>query len=307
MLLSLVATIYRSDAFIVELIQQLKKEASNIGVDDYEIVLVDDNSPDSSWKIIQEESKKDPRVKGIKLSRNFGQQIAMSAGIIQATGDYVVIMDGDLQNPVNEIGNILQGLKTHDIVYCVSKGRNNWMSEFTSQLFWFILIHLLKVKILKNQIMMRGMTKSFVEKFKAYPELIRTIAGITNDIGMKHEVLTVKNLKRTHGKSNYHFFQRFHLMVDMIISLTNTPLNYLINISLLVFIFTTVFSVFQLFRYLFLDISPGYTSLVLLISFFGSLIVLILGIIGRYLSNIYTEVRRRPLFQISERVGGLVD
>ncbi len=301
-ILSIAIPVFNAESMLDELCRQLTLATKQLNVE-LEIVLVDDFSPDNSWQVIERLCAEYPYVKGIKLSRNFGQQIAVSAGISSAKGNYVIVMDCDLQNPPEAIPAILNQLKSgFDMVYTVSKERNNFKDQTTSKLFWFVLTKILKVDIVKNQLMMRGMSARFVKYYESYSEITRTVAGISRDIGLKHTVIEIENNKRHSGKSNYNFFKRFNLMIDIVLSLSTAPLTMIINTSLIVLILTFFASLYYLYVVFFWYAPAGYTSLVLLIIGFGSLITLILGIMGVYLANIYKEVRKRPLFIIDEKV-----
>lgn len=300
---SIIATIYNAGTFIEEFVEEVSLATEKV-TSDYEIILVEDCGPDNSWEKIEELGKKNQKVKGIKLSRNFGQQMAMSAGVRYAQADIVIVMDGDLQNPSGAIPDIVTKIREgYDMVYTVSKTRNNLKDEFTSRIFWFAINKLFNVGIVPNQLMLRGFNKRFKELYNSYDERVRAVVGITHDIGLNTTQIEVENRKRKYGKSNYTFFKRFHLMVDIILAMTNAPLNYLINISLFALIVTIIAGIWNLFSYFaYPDVPAGYTTIVLLILFFGSLTTLILGVIGRYLSNIYIEVRRRPTFIINKKV-----
>jgi glycosyltransferase involved in cell wall biosynthesis len=302
MKLSIAIPVFNAENILDKLCYQLKSATQHLNVD-LEVVLVDDYSPDQSWQVIERLCEQYTYVKGIKLSRNFGQQIAVSAGIASATGKYVIVMDCDLQNPPEAIPSILKQLESgFDLVYTVAKGRNNFKDQLTSQAFWFLLTKVLKVNIVKNQLMMRGMSARFVKYYDSYTEITRSVAGISHDIGLKHTVIEIENNKRQSGKSNYNFFKRFNLMLDIVLSLSTTPLTMIINASLIVLMLTFFSTFYYLYVIFFRYSPPGYTSLVLLIIGFGSFITLILGIIGLYLANIYKEVRKRPLFIIDEKV-----
>lgn len=300
--LSVICTIYRSSLIVDQLVEQLIESVKQLPYE-FEILLVDDFSPDNSWKKIEENSNKYTFVKGIKLSRNFGQQIAMSAGIHFATGNYIIIMDGDLQNPPSAIPLLIDKLNEgNDIVYTVSKTRNNFRDNITSRFFWHIITKVFKVNIIKNQLMMKGMTKDFAANYNRYGEISRTVSGIVNDIGMKHASIEIENQKRHSGRSNYSFYKRFNLMIDIVLNMTNAPLNIIINISLLTLFGTIILSIYHLTMFFFNDVPSGFTSIILSVFFFGSLTLLVLGIIGRYLSNIYTEVKNRPLFIVQKKI-----
>jgi len=300
--ISIVCPIYRAEKSVKTLIEQLSNKLIEIGLD-YELVLVDDRSPDNSWLALVNEAEKNQKIKVIRLSRNFGQQLAVSAGIEFSTGEYCIVMDGDLQNPISAIDLIIEQLDNgFDMVYCKSKIRNNWFDSFTSKLFWFILVDVFKVQIVTGQLMMRGMSRRMADYYAGYNELTRTVAGINLDIGLESTVIEVENQKREIGKSNYNFLKRFNLMIDIILNITTAPLNILINVSLLSIILTTVVSFYYLYLYLTTNVQPGFTSIILAIFFFGSLTLLTLGIIGRYLANIYSEVKRRPKFLVDQKI-----
>ena len=300
--LSIAIPVFNAESMLDELCRQLNSAVKSLNVE-LEIILVDDYSPDHSWQVIERLCQQYPHVKGVKLSRNFGQQIALSAGIASATGKYLIVMDCDLQNPPEAIPAILKQLESgFDLVYTVAKERNNFKDQLTSKVFWFLLTKVLKVDIVKNQLMMRGMSRRFVKYYDTYTEITRTVAGISMDIGLKHTVIEIENNKRHSGKSNYNFFKRFNLMLDIVLSLSTTPLTIIINASLIVLMLTFFSTFYYLYATFSRNVPPGYTSLVLLIIGFGSLITLILGIMGVYLANIYKEVRKRPLFIIEEKV-----
>jgi glycosyltransferase involved in cell wall biosynthesis len=302
MKLSILATVYKDAEIVNPLVDEILKYIIPLNID-YEIILVNDCSNDDSEQAIINECNKNPKVKGISLRRNFGQQIAMSAGMHYASGTYIVIMDGDLQNPPSAIPLLLDTIQksNHDIVYTVSKNRNDLWDTFTSYLFWTIITRFFGLKIVKHQLMMKIMTKDFVEQFSKYGELKRTIDGIVDDISSYYGVIEVENSVRQHGKSHYTFTKRINLMIDIIISLSSAPLNLLIYLGFIILLLTFLGWIYYLSLYLFSHVPAGYTSVLLSIFFFGSLIVLILGIIGRYLANIYAEVRGRPLYHIKTK------
>jgi glycosyltransferase involved in cell wall biosynthesis len=302
MKLSVAIPVFNAQNILHELCQRIKSTTKHLNLD-LEVVLVDDYSQDQSWQVIERLCKQYPYVKGLKLSRNFGQQIAVSAGISSATGKYVIVMDCDLQNPPEAIPAILKELESgFDLVYTVAKERNNLKDQLTSEAFWFLLTKVLKVNIVKNQLMMRGMSTRFVKYYDNYTEITRSVAGITHDIGLKYTVIEIENKKRQSGKSNYNFLKRFNLMLDIVLSLSAAPLTMIINASIIVLMATFFAALYYLYVFFFMYVPSGYTSIVLLIIGFGSLITLILGIMGVYLANIYKEVKKRPLFIIDEKL-----
>lgn len=297
---SVVVPVYNGARLVERLVQEVVASLDGTG-EPYELLLIEDGSQDSSWDAIVRAASLCPDVKGFRLSRNFGQQIAVSAGIAQARGRYVIVMDCDLQNPASAIPEILGSLRAgNELVYTVSRVRNNARDAVTSQLFWFVLTRIFKAPVVKHQLMMKGMTSRMARIYDSYPEVTRTVAGIVGDIGFRHAVIEVQNARRGEGKSNYGFFKRFDLMVDMIISIAGAPLKILIYAGLAGFIMTLIAAIYFLAAALFHSVVSGVTVLILAVCLFGSLLTLVLGIVGVYLANIYAEVRRRPLFLIAE-------
>jgi len=301
--LSIICTVYNSSHIVPVLVQQLqsicKKQTKN-----FEIILVDDCSSDLSWASISDICHFSKNVRAIKLSRNFGQQLAVAAGLRKSSGKYSIIMDGDLQNPPEAIPKILSKLKAgYDIVYTTSLNRNSITDKITSIIFWLIMNKVFSIKIIPNQLMMRGMSKRFVDTFNLYNEHIRNVVGISHDIGLKKSVISVANKKRYSGSSNYNFFKRFDVMLDIVLLMTNRPLTYLIYAAAIAFSCSLVLGIATFVNFIkYPEMPAGYPTQIFLISIFGSSTLIVLGIIGRYLANIYTEVRRRPLFNIEQSI-----
>lgn len=300
--LSIVSTIYNDKDIIKELISEIEKYVKPMHIS-YEIILVDDYSKDGGRDEIKKICKINKKIKGILLRKNHGQQIAMSVGINNSHGKYIVILDGDLQNPPSEIPNLYKEIKKgFDLVYTVSNTRNNTQNELSSKIFWFILSKLLKVKIVPNQLMMKIATREIVDRYRKYNETRRVVEDIFRDITSNYSVLKIKNKKRKNGRSHYSFFDRFYLMLDLVVLLTTKPLDYMIVLGLLIFFSSLVLSLIKIYLYFFDEVPMGYTSIVLLVSMFNSVIIALLGVIGKYLSNIYIEVKGRPFSQIQERI-----
>lgn len=304
MKISVVTPAYKTKSTIAALIERVSRALESNGFMDYEIIFVNDACPENSWEEIYKHCKQNHKVKGIKLSRNFGQQMAISVGMRHATGDVVVIMDCDLQNPPEVLPQMIAKINEgYDIVNTVSKTRNNFSNELTSKIFWWLMNDIFKLEMVPHQLMLKAFSKKFNVIYSEYNEKVRVVAGITQDIGLNQYTMEVENSRRDSGKGSYSFLKRFHLMLDIILAITTKPLNYLINLSILSLLVTFIFSVYNIITYFMYPTMPkGYTTIVLLILFFGSLTTLILGIIGRYLANIYTEVRQRPTFIIDEKL-----
>lgn len=301
-LLSVVFTVYNTRDSIRDLIAEIADVAEGLSVD-YEIVVADDRCPQNSWEVLQEIAASNKRVRALRLSRNYGQQIAMSAGIAASRGDAVVIMDGDLQNPTAKIPEILASLEQgNEVVYLVASARNNWFHELTSRIFWFLLTRIFGVEIVKNQIMMKGLSRRVADQYGRYAEKCRTVAGIVMDIGCKTDVLEVKNRKRKYGSSSYSLAKRIDLMVEIVISMSDRPLKGVIHFALGICGLSILFGLVRLLMYFSGVITPGYTSVVLLITFFFSTLLLAIGVVGEYLGILLKESRQRPLYFVDSKV-----
>ena len=299
--LSIVATVYNDSSNVAQLVQEILTELQKMDIT-YEIILVNDASVDDSEAAIELLCRNNERIRGISLSRNCGQQIAMSAGIHYASGKHVLIMDGDLQNPPSAIPLLYAKVgEGFDVVYTVSKVRNDAQSEFTSRLLWFTVNKVLRIPMIPNQLMMRIMTAEFAGRFDQYCETNRFIAGITHDIGMQHAILAIENRRRVRGSSNYSALRRLNLSVDLIIGISAAPLNAMLYFGFMVLVVTLLISAYELFVYVTQGSVPGFTSIILSIFFFNGTIIMLLGLLGKYLANIYTEVRRRPLYYVRNK------
>jgi polyisoprenyl-phosphate glycosyltransferase len=300
--LSIVATVYNGASVVVNLVQRISDVVADMGIS-FEILLVDDGSSDDSAFVLEAQALVNTNVRVLVLSRNFGQQIAMSAGIAHAVGERVLIMDGDLQNPPEAIPTLYaKALEGYDIVYATSTERNNRTDRFTSWLFWKFLNRISNMEVVRSQLMMRLMSSRVVAHYKCYPEKVRTVAAITQDIGMKTAVVEVKNEKRFAGKSNYNTLKRLNLAIDVILDFSNHPLNVLFYAGLAIMLATGLMGLIYLYLYIVYDVLPGFTTLVLLIMFFGSNNLIALGLLARYIANIYTEVKGRPLFIVRRSI-----
>ena len=300
--LSVVATIYNAAPIVQDLVRRIRVAVEPMGIS-FEILLVDDGSADESAFAIETQALVHPEVKALILSRNFGQQIAMSAGISHASGKRVLIMDGDLQNPPEAIPALYaKAEEGYDIVYTSSTQRNNSTDRITSWLFWRFLNGISNGEVVRSQLMMRMMSSRVVGYYKSYPEKVRTVAAITHDIGMRSAVVNITNEKRSVGKSNYNTIKRLNLAIDVILDFSNHPLNILFYAGLLIMFATGILSAVYLYLFLTANILPGFTTLVISSMFFGSINLISLGLLARYVANIYTEVKQRPLFMVRKSI-----
>lgn len=302
-LISVVSPIYKAEKCVLELCDRLVTVLSKI-TDDFEIILVDDRSPDDSWKIIQGQADRDNRIRGIRLTRNFGQHYAITAGLDAVDGEWVVVIDCDLQDPPEKILDLYNSVKSKDFEISVAlfeevgqAAKKGW----TSKLFWQALSWFSGVKFDPRMGNFRIMSRNVVKNFCAYREQLRFLGGITSIMG--YRTTTVKMLRedRFAGTSSYSLKKRLVVAVDIIMAHSDKPLKLSILFGFLIAILSMCVGAVILFLGLSGAISvPGWASVIVSLYFVGGVIIGNLGVIGLYLGRVFDEAKRRPLYIIEK-------
>lgn len=296
MKLSIVTTLYKSSLYVNEFYNRISVEARKI-TDDYEIIFVDDGSPDDSLNKTIALQHQDTKVVVIELSRNFGHHKAIMTGLAYATGDYVFLIDSDLEEEPELLERFWKELykeKDLDVVYGIQENRKGgWFEKLSGGLFWKIINFMSTADIPYNLITARLMTKKYNASLCQYKEVEVFIAGIWADVGYKQKGINVK--KNSHSISTYTLKKKISIAVTSITSFSSKPLLYIFYVGIII----TLISIFFIFKLLYnkfvYDTAfEGWTSLIVSVWFFGGLIILLLGIIGIYLSKIFIEVKKRP-------------
>jgi glycosyltransferase involved in cell wall biosynthesis len=279
-------------------IGQLREEA--------EVILVDDSSRDKSFELMKEIHKQDPRFKLIRLSRNFGHQVAISAGIELAHGDAVVLMDGDLQDPPELLPQMVDLWKQGNaVVYTVKRSRKeNPLKRFAFKSFYRVLHFLSSIRIPMDAGNFSLMDRNVVDVLRSMPERNRYISGLRAWAGFPQAHVTYDRDPRFAGKPQMSIRRLIQLALDGIISFSNVPLRMAIYLGLTTAVVSFAGGLFVLYEKLFTDRAIlGWTSTIVSILFMGGMILLTLGVIGEYISRIYEEVKKRPLYVIRDKVG----
>ena len=302
MKLSIVTTIYKSSSYIEEFYNRITKEVSKI-TNDYEIIFVNDGSPDDSLKKVLSIFEIDKKVQIIDLSRNFGHHKAIMAGLAKTSGDYVFLIDVDLEEEpelLSEFWNELQSDSDYDVVYgAQEKRKGGWFERSMGELSWKIINFLSPINIPINTVTARIMSNLYIKSLIKYHESEIFIAGLWADVGFKQKKINIKKLSK--NKSTYTLKKRLSMLLDSITSFSSKPLVYIFNIGLLITVISSLFIVKILYDKLVHNISlEGWSSLIVSIWFFGGLIILILGIIGIYISKVFLEVKKRPNITIKK-------
>jgi len=299
-ILSVVIPVYGADSCVPELCKRLKKSLSSI-TQDFEIILVEDRSPDTSWSKIVKETELDSRVRGIRLSRNFGQHRAITAGLDIADGDWVVVMDCDLQDPPEAIPELynkaLEGY--HIVMASFEERKESWVRQFISKLFWSMLSRLAGFEFDFKNGNFRIMSRLVVQNFRKYREQLRLLGGINNLMGFSTCSIKLKRDKRHSGKSSYTIPKLLSMALDICLAYSDKPLKFVVGIGLSFSSLSVIVGIY--FIYLQLTDSlkvPGWASIIISIYFLGGLILASIGVLGHYVGRIFTEVKNRPLYLI---------
>ncbi len=303
MKISLIIPLYNSAKFQNELLKAIETEKVKHAWD-LEVILVDDGSRDRSFELAVEHQKVFPYVKAIKLSRNFGHQAAVRTGMEFATGDIIGIIDDDLQDPPSIIQNfILKIMDGYDVVYGIRKNRKeNIFLKTSYKLFYQILKYVSDISIPIDSGDFCFMRSRVLEQMKQLHERQPFIRGIRAWVGFRQIGLEYDRAKRFEGKSGYTFSKLFKLAVDGIFSFSTIPLRLITLSGLLGSFISFVFGAIVLYKFFFNEINiRGYSSLAILLTFYSSLILFCLGIVGEYISRIYLESKKRPFAVIMEK------
>jgi dolichol-phosphate mannosyltransferase len=272
------------------------------------LIFIDDGSRDNSWKVIRELSEKDPRFSGLRLSRNFGHQAALSCGYEFAAGDAVISMDADLQDPPEIIHELVRRWEEGDHVVMAVRKKREGESRFklwTAQVFYRIMSVISETETPKETGDFRLMDRIVVDALKNITESHRYVRGLVGWLGFRRGVVEYDRSSRHSGTTKYSFLKMLRLATDAIVSFSFVPLRVAYLIALLLMAPFLLYLLYNVILYFFFNTAmvPGWPSLILATILFGTFNLLMLGILGEYIGRIYTEVKRRPIFLVEECCG----
>lgn len=302
--LSIVSPVYRAEKIVQMLVERIVNSVSTI-TEDYEIILVNDASPDASWSVIEHECAQDKRVKGINLSRNFGQHYAITAGLHYAQGEWVVVMDCDLQDRPEEIPTLYQkALEGYDSVFAQRVLReDNWLKRMSSKTFYAILGYLTDTKqdasIANFGIYHKNVIQSILQmgdRYRYFPTMVQWV-------GFKKGYLPVSHNERAEGKSSYNFSRLFRLALDTIIAFSDKPLRLMVKGGFIVTLISILIGLIYLVKYLCGDIQVlGFTTLIISLWLIAGIIISLLGVLGLYVGKMFDTVKQRPTFIVDKEL-----
>ncbi|UJH91296.1 glycosyltransferase family 2 protein [Antarcticibacterium sp. 1MA-6-2] len=302
--ISIVSPIYNAGKIIPELIRRIEASVEVITAD-YEIIFVEDGGPDNSWEVIQQYAVERPKLKGYKLSRNFGQHYAVTAGLDLAKGDWVVVMDCDLQDQPEEIEKLyLKAQEGYDLVLAQRMERkDNALKKLFSKSFNRTLGYLTGAEQDETVGSFGIYSRKVVNAIVSMRESIRYFPTMVKWVGFKTAKVEVAHNYREEGKSNYSVGKLFKLATDIILAYSDKPLRLLVSSGLIISIISFLVAVFYFLKWLIDGVDVlGFTSLIISIWLLSGIIILTLGIVGLYVGKIFEGVKNRPLYIISEEV-----
>jgi dolichol-phosphate mannosyltransferase len=297
-LISVVIPVYKAEKILDELYRRLRDALETVSPA-FEIVLVEDCGGDRSWDVIERLAQADPRVVGLQFSRNFGQHYGITAGLDQCRGDWVVVMDCDLQDAPEEIPRLYaKAREGYDVVLALRGERQDPpLKRLTSWLFYRTFSYLADIDFDGDSGNFRIMSRAVVNNFNRMREQLRFFGGHVQWMGFPTTGIRVQHAERAEGKSTYTFAKLWKLAADTIIAYSDKPLRMAARLGMTMAAVSLAFGIYLLTSSL-ISRSPiaGWSSLIVSLYFIGGLIIGILGIMGVYLGKAFDETKKRPLY-----------
>lgn len=299
--ISVVIPVYRAESCLEELFTRLKNSLEKITTD-FEIILVEDCGGDRSWSLIMGLSKLDARVRGIQFSRNFGQHYGITAGLDYCEGDWVVVMDCDLQDRPEEIPRLYaKAQEGYDVVLARRGRRNDPIAKrLTSWLFYKVFSYLADMDYDGETGNFRIVSRKVVDNFRGMRERLRFFGGLVSWMGFPTASIDVQHDERFSGQTSYTFRKLWRLASEIIIAYSDKPLRLAIRFGFIVSGLAFSYGIYIIYRAIVHDVSiMGWSSLIVSLYLLGGIIISILGILGVYLGKAFDETKRRPLYIIA--------
>ena len=300
--LSVVVPVYNENSLIQELVKRITVNVTLI-TEDFEIILVDDGSQDNTWNEIENVAKLDKRIRGIKFSRNFGHHYAITAGLHNSNGEWVVVMDGDLQDRPEVIPELYKKAQTgFDVVFVSRQNRPEKLYyKIAQKIFYKILRIFSGIDFDSRQANFSIINEKVKDAFKKFPESARFYGSTIKWLGFKRTFIAADHGIRQSGRPSYTIKKRFKLASDIILSFSERPLKFAIVFGLLMSIISIFFAIRIIYgSYKWGHEANGWLSLITAVLFSSGIILVVTGIIGIYIGEIFKQVKNRPLYIIDE-------
>lgn len=298
--LSVVIPVYNDQEVLDELLKRLTPAVTAI-CQNYEVILIDDGSRDKSWAKIEELKQQYENIVAVKLARNFGQQNAIAAGLDQATGDVIVLMDSDLQDRPEDIHVLVNALFEHNSTMAIAQWesrKDSFFKVFVSRLFFFVSDHMTEIHVKPRLGIFRAMRSSVVRELKKFPETTATTVSLLYYIGHGYVAVPLKRDARFAGKSGYNLKKMLQLTLARLLSFSMLPLRFTTYTGLGLALMSFLLAIFWIIRKLIMGAPTGWTSLIVVTLFLFGLNFAFLGILGEYIGKVFVEVKRRPKYVV---------
>ncbi|MEB3219524.1 MAG: glycosyltransferase family 2 protein [Nostocales cyanobacterium 94392] len=303
---SVVVPVYNEESNVDYLFERLTTTLDKLNIK-YEIICINDGSKDNTLSLLIQQHYLNPVIKIINLSRNFGKEAALSAGIDFASGAAIIPIDADLQDPPELIGEMINKWREgYDVVYATRRSRrgDTWIKRFTANLFYQIIGQISHVQIPPNTGDYRLLDRCVVEAVKQMPEKTRFMKGIFSWVGFKQTSILYDRPTRYQGITKWNYWRLWNFAIDGITSFSLLPLKVWSYVGVIFSLTAFLYAALLIIRTLIFGIDvPGYASLMVAILFLGGVQLLTLGIIGEYIGRIFEEVKNRPLYLVREFYG----
>lgn len=300
--ISIVSPVYRAEGIVENLVSEIQKAMEVLNVT-YEILLVDDRSPDNSWEKMKAISKKNQNIKSIRLSKNFGQHPAIMAGLSQAKGEWIVVMDCDLQDQPKEIEQLYnKAIEGFDIVLARRVQRqDSYLKKFSSKLFSKVYGFFTDTKY-DNEIGNFGIyNQKVIQSILQVSDYIKFFPLFVGFVGYNTVSIEVEHASRQSGSTSYSLSKLISLAFNSIISFSNKPLKIFVKFGMLISFISILFGAYTVYEALTNKIAVlGYTSLIVSIWFLSGVIITTIGITGIYVGKIFDQTKNRPVYIIDE-------
>lgn len=304
--ISIVSPIYGAENTVEELVSQIHKEVSLI-TNEYEIILVDDCGPDKSWEKIIQLCENDNKIVGLKLSRNFGQHYAITAGLDQSLGEWIIVMDCDLQDRPDQISKMYnKALEGYDVVQGRRENRkDSFFKKTFSTLFYKVLAYLSGYSQDSTIANFGIYNKKVISSITSMRESIRFFPTMVAWVGFRKTSIEIEHAERSEGRSSYTISKLFNLALDIILAYSDKPLRIIIKLGMITSLGSFIFLMYNLYKYLSGQIVVlGYMSLIISIWFLSGLIMLMLGVVGLYIGKTFESTKNRPIYVIDKKING---
>lgn len=305
--LSIIIPAYNEEESLPYLYDRLNKLMDDINNYEFEILFINDGSKDKTLEMIKEYRKNDERYCYVNLARNFGKEIAMMAGLDYATGDGVIFMDADLQDPPELIPELIKYWEEgYDDVYAKRRTRDGetFLKKFTSKMYYNVLQKMTRIEIQKDTGDFRLLDRRCVNALRKLRETQRNTKSMFSWIGYNKKEVLYDRDKRVAGKTKWNYFKLIDLAIDGITSLTTSPLRLATYVAIPTFMLLVVYVIYIITKCVLTHtFVQAFQATILLILFFSGIQILLFGIMGEYLGRIFTETKGRPLYFIDEYNG----